>query len=112
MQKTGVERVTHPSQAAAYDELAAHQSAGGTSCIVPVENGRWIVVVVGALQSRLLTTAGRLIKRIARAVAAPPGSTAAASTAKNGSGYDRRGGGRRPRTREERCAAAVAFGAV
>ena len=60
MQRTDVERVTHPSREAAYATLAAHQSAGGTSRIVPVENGRW-VAVVGAPQSRLLTTAGRLI---------------------------------------------------
>ena len=59
MQQTAVERVTHPSRAAAYDALAAHQSAGKTYRIVPVENGRWVVEEPRRL--RLLTTAGRLI---------------------------------------------------
>ena len=61
MQKTDVERVTHPSREVAYAALAAHQFEGGTYRIIPVENGRW-AVVVGGTQSRLLTTAGRLIK--------------------------------------------------
>ena len=60
MQKADAERMTHPSRAAAYAALAVHQSKGGTCRLVPVENGRWIVVV-GAPPSRLLTTAGRLI---------------------------------------------------
>ena len=59
MQQTAVERVTHPSRAAAYAALAAHQSAGKTYRIVPVENGRWVVEEPRRL--RLLTTAGRLI---------------------------------------------------